>query len=165
MQLKDLGDDWMQGFIPLPPFPKEREQETGQKHLWPTTPAIIPTPPCYARAAVSMARGPWRYGASTQSKSTGWWSPSCHHPEDIRAFVFPVSHPFGGSYQVTWRFSHFSSLIILYVVLWNTVETLLRVVLAQSLSRLAILFRFALLWSLSSQEVLADSESATAIWI
>lgn len=85
MQLKDLGDDWMQGFIPLPPFPKEREQETGQKHLWPTTPAIIPTPPCYARAAVSMARGPWRYGASTQSKAL----------DDDHPLVFPVSHPSG----------------------------------------------------------------------
>lgn len=51
-QLKDLGDDRMQGFIPLPPPPKEREQKAGQKLLWPRTPALIPTPPCCVRAAV-----------------------------------------------------------------------------------------------------------------
>jgi len=51
-QLKDLGDDWMQGFVPLHPPPKEREQKAGERHLWPRTPAIIPTPPCCGRAAV-----------------------------------------------------------------------------------------------------------------
>lgn len=45
IQLKYLGDDWMEGFIPFPPLPKEREQESGQKHLWPMTPVITPTLP------------------------------------------------------------------------------------------------------------------------
>lgn len=110
IQLEELGDDWKQGFIPLPPFPKEREQKAGQKHLWPMTPVIIPTPPCYVRAVVCLARGPWGYGASTQSIST------CHHPVDIRVFVFPVSHPLGGSCQVcNWSF--FTFLIFSYFML------------------------------------------------
>lgn len=86
------------------------EQEAGQKHFWPMTPVIIPTPPCYVRAVVCLARGPWGYGASTQSIST------CHHPVDIRVFVFPVSHPLGGSCQVcNWSF--FTFLIFSYFML------------------------------------------------
>lgn len=108
IQLKDLGYDWMEGFIPLPSLPKEREQESGQKHLWPTTPVITPTLPVIQGLSGQRTMGIW---CQHQSKSTGRWPPSCHHPEDIRAFVFPVSHPPGGSYQVC-NLSFFTFLLI-----------------------------------------------------
>lgn len=93
---------------PFLPFLKRGSRRVGRNTSGPWLQWSLPPSLSYK---VCPARGPWRYGASTQSKSTGRWSPSCHHPEDIRAFVFPVSHPLGGSYQV-FNFSFFTFLLI-----------------------------------------------------
>lgn len=65
---------------------------------------------------------------------------------------------------VTGLFSHFSFSPILCCVMKHNGDS------SQSdfgsvLVQTGILFRFALLWSLSSQAVLADNESATVLWM